>query len=647
MAWGGPPAGSPLAGPGAVQSAAAAGLPFAGVPSELQARVERLLETEPDHPDEHVAFSQVRTDTDRRPFTLRSFLGQHSPALLLAVGLVVIETMAMQAGPLLTQIGIDRGISQGDTSVLALVAAAYFASIIVSVIVSSARISYTGRLAERLLFQLRIRVFSHFQRLSLDFFTREKAGRLMTRMTSDIDALTALFQEGLISLAVQALTLAVISAVLFWLNPLLAVITIFVVVPVMVVLTLWFRSASDRGYTRVRDRIAEVLSDLQESLSGVRIIAAYNRRRHNVVQHDNIVGEHLDANLDTARAGAIYGPGTEAVGIIGQAMIVAVGGSLVLQGRLSLGELTAFVLYVTAFFAPIQQLVQLYNTYQQGQAAVGKLRDLLATEPSVPESRTAVTLPPARGEITLDNVTFGYEPELPVLHDLSARVQAGETFALVGPTGAGKSTVAKLVTRFYDPQSGRVLIDGHDLREVTFESLRRQLGVVPQEPFLFHGTIRDNIAFARPDAPNEELADACRLVGLDDLIARLPDGIDAPVHERGSSLSSGERQLLALARAFVARPRVLVLDEATSNLDLRSEAKIERALDVLLEGRTAVVIAHRMATAMRADRIGVVDDGRLVEVGSHDELVAAGGRYSAMYEIWMSHGTSEDAQRRA
>jgi ATP-binding cassette, subfamily B, bacterial len=640
MAWGGAMAGSPFGGPGATQSSAAAGLPFAGVPSELQSRVERVLETEPEHPDEHVEFSQTRDVSQQQPLTLRSFLGGHKLSLVLGMVLVVVETLALQAGPLLTQIGIDRGIAESDSGVLLAVAAAYFGSVVLSVVASTVRISYTGRLGERLLFELRVRVFSHFQRLSLDFFTGEKAGRLMTRMTSDIDAMTALFQDGLVNLAVQGLTLVVISIVLFWLNPVLALVVILGVVPVMFAMTLWFRSASDRGYTRVRDRIAEVLADLQESLSGVRIIAAHNRRRHNVVQHDNVVGEHLDANLYTAKVGAIYGPGTEAVGVLGQAMVLGVGGAMVLDGQLTLGELAAFVLYLTAFFAPVQQLVQLYNTYQQGQAAIAKLRELLLTEPSVAERGDAVALPPVAGDIRLEDVTFGYDPDRPVLAGLALHIEPGETFALVGPTGAGKSTVAKLVTRFYDPQAGRVLLDGFDLRDVTFDSLRRQIGVVPQEPFLFHGTIRDNVAFARPESTDEELVEACRLVGLDDLLSRLPDGIDSPVHERGSSLSSGERQLLALARAFVAQPRVLVLDEATSNLDLRSESKIERALDVLLEGRTAIVIAHRMATAMRADRIAVVDHGGILELGSHDELVAAGGRYAAMYATWMSHSVA-------
>ena len=391
------------------------------------------------------------------------------------------------------------------------------------------------------------------------------------------------------------------------------------------------------------DRIADVLAHLAENLSGIRIVTAHNRQRHNIVEHRNVAGDYRAANDETARVGAIYGPSVEAIGIAGQAFILLVGGRMVLRDDLQIGELAAFVLYLTAFFAPIQQMVQLYDTYQKGQASVAKLRDLLGTEPSVPESPDAIELPPVRGEIRFDHVTFGYDPARPVLADVDLTIGAGETFALVGATGAGKSTMAKLVTRFHDPLEGRVLLDGHDLRDVTLTSLRRQLGVVPQEAFLFGGSMRDNIAFARPDATEDEVLEACRAVGIDDLVERLPAGIDTAVHERGVALSSGERQLLALARAFLARPRVLVLDEATSNLDLRSEAKIEHALDVLLEGRTAIVIAHRLATAMRADRIGVVDDGRIVELGSHDELVALGGRYAAMHATWASHTGSAPA----
>jgi ATP-binding cassette, subfamily B, bacterial len=628
-------------GGSATAQSAASGLPFAGIPPELAKKVEKILDREPDHPLEEIPFTQVFDEDARRPFTLRSFLAPNAKAMVIAGVLVVVETFAQQAGPLLTQIGIDDGISKDNFEVVVLTAIAYLFAVVVNIITSHLRISFTGRLGEKLTYELRVRVFSHFQRLSLDFFTEEKAGRLMTRMTSDIDALTQLFQDGLVNLAVQGLTLLVIGVILFSMSTVLAFITVFIVVPVMLLMTLWFRRESDRGYTQVRDKIAEVLSDLQESLSGIRIIAAYNRRRHNVVNHQNIIGEYMDANRYTAKVGALYGPGTEAVGVIGQALILLIGGTMFLNGSLTIGELTAFVLYLTAFFAPIQQLVQLYNSYQQGQAAMTKLRDLLSTAPDVPEKADAQPIPALRGEVSIEHVTFGYLPERPVLHDVSLFIAAGETFALVGPTGGGKSTVAKLISRFYDPQEGVVRIDGHDLRDATFESMRRQLGVVPQEPFLFHGSIRDNVAFARPDATKEEVLDACRAVGIDDLVARLPQGLDTPCHERGSSLSSGERQLLALARAFLAKPRVLVLDEATSNLDLRSEAKIEQALDVLLEGRTAIVIAHRLATAMRADRLAVIDHGRVLEMGSHDELVAAGGRYADMYATWISHSEPE------
>jgi ATP-binding cassette subfamily B protein len=325
------------------------------------------------------------------------------------------------------------------------------------------------------------------------------------------------------------------------------------------------------------------------------------------------------------------------LGYLSQAALLAIGGNMVIHHHLSIGALVAFFLYLNRFFAPIQLLVQQYNIFQQGQAAVSKLRGLFAVDPSTPEAPDATELPPIAGEIVFDHVTFGYDPAKPVVRDIDLRIRAGETVAFVGQTGAGKSTLAKLITRFYDPTEGRVLIDGHDLSEVTVDSLRRQLGVVPQEPFLFAGSLRYNIAFACPDATDEEVWEAVHAVGLAEVVERMPDGLDTVVHERGQSLSSGERQLIALARAFLAHPRVLVLDEATSNLDLLSETKIEAALDVLLAQRTAVLIAHRLTTAMKADRIVVIDDGRVLESGSHDELVAEGGLYADMYTTWTSH----------
>jgi ATP-binding cassette subfamily B protein len=616
-----------------------AGLPFAGIPSELRAGVEKIVADEPTFEGEHVPFSHV--DFDRRRLTLRRFLAPHKWALTAGSLLVVFETASMQAGPVLTQIGIDKGIRKGNIGVVVAVSLAYFAAVAINAVASGLRVAQTGRVGQNLMYGLRMRIFSHYQRLSVDFFTKSKAGVLMTRMTSDLEALTQLFQEGLVQMVVQGLTMLFVAGILFYYNATLAAITLLAIVPALLVVTIWFRRASDRGYDMVRDRIAELLSHLQESLSGIRIIAAYNRQRHNIVEHRNVCAKYRDANDYTATVGAIYGPGAEVIGLAGQVLVLTVGGRMVLKGTLSLGELSAFVLSLNTFFAPIQQLVQLYDTFQKGQASLRKLADLLQTEPTVAEKVDAVELPPLTGEIRLEDVSFGYLADRPVLRDVSLVIREGETFSLVGATGAGKSTIAKLVTRFHDPTAGRVLLDGYDLRDVSLTSLRRQLGIVPQEPFLFSGSIRDNIAFARPDATDDEVLEACRAVGIDDLVDRLPEGIHTPCHERGVSLSSGERQLLALARAFLSQPRVLVLDEATSNLDLRSEAKIEHALDVLLEGRTAIIIAHRLQTAMRADRIAVVHDGRIVELGSHAELVAAGGRYAGMYATWEAHAAGE------
>jgi ATP-binding cassette subfamily B protein len=430
--------------------------------------------------------------------------------------------------------------------------------------------------------------------------------------------------------------MVVVTVVLFTFDARLALITIVLVVPVLTALSVWFHRASGKGYVRVRDTIADVIADLSESLQGVRSVTAHNRQRHNTEHHRQVTGKYFDANVRTGRINSVYTPSTQVIGVAGQLALLAIGAGMVADGDLTIGELVAFLLSLGAFFQPIQQLVQLYNTYQQGQSSIVKLRDLLSTRPEVEEAPGAVDLPKVEGEIVFEDVTFGYVPDRPVISDVSLDIRAGETVAFVGPTGAGKSTLAKLVTRFYDPTSGRILIDGRDLRDVRIESLRRQIGVVPQEPFLFAGPLRDNICFAAPETSEDRIREALRVVGLVDVVERLPDGLDTVVQERGQSLSSGERQLVALARAFLAQPRVLILDEATSNLDLRSETKIEEALDVLLEGRTAILIAHRLSTAMKADRIVVVDEGRIVEVGAHDQLLAADGKYTQMYATWTS-----------
>jgi ATP-binding cassette subfamily B protein len=640
MMWGGGHGGHPVgsaANPGG-------GLPFAGIPSELQAGVDKLLAEEPNHGDPEVVFTYRETARDRVRLSLRGLLFQHWRLGVLAIIYIAIVSVFNQAGPWLIGVGITSGMEKGhDFAVVALVSALYLVAIGITALAQRSQVRVTGRLAARVMNDLRVKVFAHLQRLGLDFYTEEKAGVIMTRMTSDIENMQQLLQDGLAQFAVQALTMVVITAILFSMNVTLALITVLIVIPPLTLLSLWFRRASERGYDRVRDGIALVLADLSESLHGVRVVVAHNRQHRNVVHHRNVVGEYRDANDYTAKINAVYGPGTQLLGYLGQAALLAVGGNMVLHHQLSAGALVAFFLYLNRFFAPIQLLVQQYNTYQQGRSSILKLRTLFATPPSVPEVEGAVDLPAIRGEVVLDGVDFGYDPAVPVLHGIDIRIAAGETVAFVGATGAGKSTIAKLVTRFYDPTAGRVMIDGHDLRDLRIDSLRRQLGVVPQEPFLFAGTIRDNVAFAEPDVTDDDVWEAIRAVGLGDVVERMPNGLDSIVHERGQSLSSGERQLIALARAFHAHPRVLVLDEATSNLDLLSETKIEAALDVLLEGRTAILIAHRLTTAMKADRIIVVEEGRIVEAGSHDELVALGGVYAGMYATWMSHASEPAA----
>ncbi|MEV0404191.1 ABC transporter ATP-binding protein [Actinoallomurus sp. NPDC050550] len=629
------PGGGGAAFPGGGR-AIAPGLKFTGVPPDMQAGIDKLLKTEPEHSEPEVVFEHSRPDPDGATLSLRRLLRQYRSMVLLAGVLVVVEALTLQAGPKLTQIGIDDGITAKNSGTLALVALVYLLSLMVTGIVQAARVRVTGRIAAWVMNDLRTRVFTQLQRLSLNFYTGEKAGVIMTRMTSDIENLQALLQDGLAQFAVQGLTMIVVSVVLFTYNVELALITIVLVVPVLTALSLWFHRASGKGYLRVRDTIADVIADLSESLQGVRIVTAHNRQRHNTEHHRQVTGKYYDANVRTGRINAIYTPGTQVIGVAGQIVLLAIGASMVADRQLTIGELVAFLLSLGAFFQPIQQLVQQFNTYQQGQSSIVKLKQLLSTRPEVEEDPGAVDLPKIEGEVVFDDVTFGYLPDRPVISDVSLEIRAGETVAFVGPTGAGKSTLAKLVTRFYDPTSGRILIDGRDLRDVRIESLRRQLGVVPQEPFLFAGPLRDNIRFAASDASDDRVWEALRVVGLVDVVERLPDGLDTVVQERGQSLSSGERQLVALARAFLTQPRVLVLDEATSNLDLQSESKIEKALDMLLEGRTAILIAHRLSTAMKADRIIVVDEGRIVEVGSHDQLVAADGKYTQMYATWTS-----------
>ena len=649
MAWGGGfggggfGGGAPMGGSRG-PSGGQPGLPFAGIPSELQLGVDKILLTETLRQPSDISFSPRPEPQEREQLTLTKLLLEHPGLMSWSAVLVVIVAITSQLGPALTAYAVNNGMANGhhSYSVVLWSAIAYLIIVIIGSVAQRSQVRASGRLSTRVMHNLRIRVFKHLQRLGLDFYTEEKAGVVMTRMTSDIEKLQQLLQDGLSQFALQALTMVTITIILFLLNPVLAAITVGLIVPPLALLSWWFHHASERGYDRVRDGIAAVLSDLSESLQGVRVVASYNRQARNVTNHREVVGHYRDANVITGRVNAIFGPGSLTIGVLGQAILLGIGGDMVLHHSLSIGALIAFFLYLNRFFQPIQLLVQQYNSVQQSRSSIIKLRTLLETEPSVMDAPEATTLDSIQGAIRFDNVSFGYDPERPVLHDINLSIHPGETIAFVGPTGGGKSTLAKLIIRFYDPDSGMVSIDDHDLREVTQQSLRRQLGVVPQEPFLFAGTIKDNLTFARADATGDDVDEAIDRVGLRDLIDRLPLGVETIVHERGQTLSAGERQLLALGRAFIAQPRVLVLDEATSSLDLASETAVEHALDALLESRTAVLIAHRLSTAQRADRIVVIQQGRIVEVGSHADLMSDQSHYAQMFATWSQSGLIPD-----
>jgi ATP-binding cassette subfamily B protein len=605
--------------------------PRAGDTAQLAA--DALAALEPAH-EEHVAFSQRSQPGANRPLSLRGLVLVHWRLAAAALALVVTIALADQAGPRLVMLAVDHGILQKrGMEFLSAVAGCYVAAVLLTALCQRWLIQVSGRLSATVMHDVRLRVFTHLQRLSLDYYTREKAGVVMARMTGDVENLQQVLQDGVAQMAVQALTMLVITVVMVTLEPLLALLTVALTVLPLLGSSLWFRQRSAQAYLRVRDASALVMSDLSESLRGHRVVAAHNRQERNAVQHRTLVTTLREANLTSARASSLYTATTQLLGLLSQVLLLAVGGRMVQQGSLSVGALIAFLLYFNRFFQPIQVLVQQFATYQQSRSSIVRLNELLAEQPAVREAPDARPLPAVRGRIRFEQVGFAYVDGRPALLDVDLDIAPGEKVAVVGSTGAGKSTLAKLVVRFHDVTSGRVLIDDVDVRDVTLASLRRQVGLVPQESFLFAGTLRDNVAFGRPDASDDEVRRALGAVGLDDLLAR--EGLDGVVRERGQSLSAGERQLVALARALVARPSVLVLDEATANLDLQSEARVDRALEVVLQGRTAILIAHRLSTAMRSDRVVVVEDGQIVESGPPADLVAADGRFASMVATWM------------
>jgi ABC-type multidrug transport system fused ATPase/permease subunit len=573
---------------------------------------------------------------------LLKYLKDYKGRFVIALVSMIIYTLTLLAMPQLVGIAIDDLIETRDIGRLTIWLGFFIGNGLLNWGSQWLQILFMAYIGQGVLLKLRTQMFDHLQKLSLSFFDRHEVGRLMSRVQNDVTALQEIVSTGVLDISADLLSLVGIVVMLFISNVQLALITLTVIPVMVLVMAIWQRYARN-AFMRVRMAISAVNAGLQENISGARVIQSLSREDLNLQRFDDMNTANLDANIQAGRLTAGIQPATEILMGAGIMLVIIFGGMQVLDNTLTVGALVAFVLYVQRFFDPIRRLTLQYAQLQRAMAGGQRIFEVLDTEPEIVDADDATDLPTIKGDIIFDHVSFEYVPDLEVLHDINLRIRPGETIALVGPTGAGKSTLVSLVARFYEITNGTLTIDGHDIRKVTQASLRRQISIVLQEPFLFSGTVRENILYGRSDASDDEVVQAAKAVGADDFIQRLENSYDTVLHERGSNLSVGQRQLVSFARAVLADPRILILDEATANVDTQTEILIQNALEQLLKGRTSLVIAHRLSTIHDADRVVVLDDGNIVETGTHQELMTKGGIYHHLYTMSYAIGEAESS----